>query len=439
MSRFSSARLLLAALLGSCAGSGAADDRLLVGAAAVDVTPRVETFEDTNGNGRHDEGEPFQDLNGDGRWTATYMAGFGINRIALSVHDPLWARAVVFEKAGRRVTLIACDLVGLLHGRILELAAGIEGTVIVCSTHCHSGPDTVGLWGPLPMIPGVSEAYLARLRAGIGEAARRALASARPALLTASEARVPGVCKDIRPPDIRNEVVSSLVARDAGGRAVAVLVNFAMHPEGMGSKNRQISSDFPHYVREAVERDFPGAVAVYTSGDLGGMQTPDLKEHTWEEIRRCGEAIAARVKESQASAAVLEVPELKVARAPVRFPLDNKRFIAGFKGGIFGKDSAGVVEPEGDGFVLCSEVVAVRLGGLAWVTVPGEALPEVGAEAAALLETPHRFVIGLGQDEIGYILPKGDFDPKKYEESMSLGPRTAPTLLDALKPLLKGF
>jgi hypothetical protein len=289
------------------------------------------------------------------------------------------------------------------------------------------------------MIPGVSEAYLARLRAGIGEAARRACASARPASLYAAEARVEGVCKDIRPPDVRNEIVSSLVARDSGGRAIVVLVNFAMHPEGMGPKNRQISSDFPHYVRETVERDFPGAVAVYTSGDLGGMQTPDVKDHSWEEIRRCGESIAARVRESQASVAPMEVPEVKVARAPVRFPLDNKRFVAGFKGGIFGKDSAGVVEPDGDGFVLRSEVVAVRLGGAAWVTVPGEALPEVGTEITALLEAPHRFVIGLGQDEIGYILPKGDFDPKKYEESMSLGPRTASTLLDVLKTLLKGF
>lgn len=441
MSRFSSASLLLAALLGSCAGTGAAAGRLLVGAAALEITPRVESYEDRNGNGHYDEGEPFQDLDGDGRWTATYLAGFGINRIAMGVHDPLWARAVVFEKDGRRVTLIACDLVGLLHGRLRELTSRIEdaGELIVCSTHNHSGPDTVGLWGPLPMIPGVSEAYLRRLADALAGVARRAREARRPATLHAASARVEGVCKDIRPPDHRNEVATSLVARDGSGRAVAVLVNFAMHPEGMGSKNRQVSSDFPHYVREAVERDFPGAVAVYTSGDLGGMQTPDVKGHTWEEIRRCGETIAARVKESQVSAAAVEVLELKVARAPVRFPLENKRFVAGFKGKIFGKDASGVVEQEGEGLVLRSEVVAVRMGGVAWVTVPGEALPEVGSVIRALLEAPVGFVIGLGQDEIGYILPKEAFDPKKYEESMSLGPRTAPTLLDALKPLLKGF
>ncbi|HXX94530.1 MAG TPA: hypothetical protein VEN81_12920, partial [Planctomycetota bacterium] len=239
--------------------------------------------------------------------------------------------------------------------------------------------------------------------------------------------------------DIRHEEAASLVARDDSGRAIAVLVSFAMHPEGMGSGNRLVSSDYPHYLREGLERDFPGAVAVFVSGDLGGMQTPDVREHTWEEIRRVGEAIAVRVRESLAAAPPLEVPELKVARAPVRFALENPRFIAGFRSGLFGTDSEGVIDREGEAYFLRTEVVAVRLGGVEWVTIPGEAFPEVGREILRLMEAPHRFLIGLGGDEVGYILPKEDFDPKKYEESMSLGPRTAPTLLDALKQLLKGF
>ena len=418
MLRFSSASLLLVAVsLCSCPAAPALQDRLLVGAAAVDITPVV------------DGPKP------------VYLAGFGTNRSAAGVHDPLWARAIVIEKSGRRVTLVACDLVGLLHGRIRQLASKVEGAgeLIVCSTHCHSGPDVVGLWGPLPIVSGVSGAYLRKLQDALAEVVRRAVGSMQPATLYAAEAKVEGVCKDIRPPDIRNEVAASLVARGDSGRAIAVLVNFAMHPEGMSSKNRMVSSDYPHYVREAVERDFPGAVAVFVSGDLGGMQTPDVKEHTWDEIRRCGEAIAARVKESQAGAAAVEVPSLKVARAPVRFAMENRRFVAGFKSGLFGSDTDGVVEAEGDAFFLRTEVVAVRLGGVEWVTVPGEALPEVGKEIFSLMDARHKVLVGLGQDEVGYILPKEAFDPKKYEESMSLGPETAPTLLDALKQLLKGF
>jgi hypothetical protein len=435
--------LSLAALLGLCACSGApgGGEPLLVGAAAVDITPVVETFEDSDGDGRYDAGEKFTDRNGNGKWDPVYLAGFGMNRTALGVHDRLWARGVLFEKGGRRVLFVSCDLVGLLHVRIRRIRAKIAGieNVVISSTHVHSGPDTVGLWGPFPGVPGVSEEYLGRLEAAIVECAERAMKARAPARLSAAETRVEGVCKDTRAPDVRNEVASALLARGTDGRPLAVLASFAMHPEGIWSRNRLVSSDYPHYVREALERGFPGATAVFVSADLGGMQTPDVKAHTWEEIERCGVTIAARVKEALEGAPELAVPEVRFARAPVEFALENARFVAGLKAGVFGKDTEGVVREEEGRVTLVSEVAAARLGEAMIVTLPGEALPEVGREVLELMRARHRMLVGLAQDEIGYILPKEGFDPKKYEESMSLGPRTAPTLLDALKQLLKDF
>jgi hypothetical protein len=428
-------------LLAGCSSIPTGDDILYVGAAKVDITPAVETFEDLNGNGRYDAGEPFNDLNGDGKWNPVWLAGFSIARPALSVHDPLWARAILFEKNGRRAILISCDLVGFLHPRIRTLREKIQGIdqVIFTSTHVHSGPDTVGLWGPFLGLSGLSEAYLQRLEAGVVDCARRALESRVPAKLSAGASHVEGVCKDIRPPDIRNETAAALLARDSAGKPIAVLVNFAMHPEGMGSKNRAVSSDYPHYLREAVERDFPGAVAVFVSGDLGGMQTPDVKANSWEEIQRCGETIAARAKEALAGAPEVPVPEVKFASESVEFTLLNRRFHAALQAGTFGKDLVTMVREFKGKLLLKSEVSALRLGEILFVTVPGEALPEVGKEIFAKMNARYKFLVGLGQDEIGYILPKADFDPKKYEESMSLGPETAPTLLDALEQLLKGF
>ena len=432
--------VLVLGLLAGCAAPRPGDGILTVGAAKVDITPAVETYEDANGNGRYDAGEPFQDLNGNGKWDPVWLAGFK-PRSADSVHDPIWARAILFEKAGRRAIVISCDIVGFLHPHVRALREKIEGVdlVIFASTHCHSAADTVGLWGPFPGVSGLSDTVLKQLEDGVLECARRAVASRVPASLAAGSARVEGVCKDIRPPDIRNETVASLVARDRAGKPIAVVVNFAMHPEGMGSKNRAVSSDYPHYVREAVERDFPGAVGVFVSGDLGGMQTPDVKEHTWAEIQRCGETIAARAKESLAGAGEVAVPEVKFASATVEFPLRNRRFLAAFQAGTFGKDVGPTLRESQGEYLLRSEVSALRLGEILFVTVPGEALPEVGKEVFSLMNARHRFLVGLGQDEVGYILPKADFDPKKYEESMSLGPETAPTLLDALNTLLKGF
>lgn len=417
------------------------DGILYVGAAKVDLTPPVETFEDANGNGRFDVGETFQDLNGNGKWDPVWLAGFSTARSALSVHDPVWARAILFEKDGRRAVVVSCDLVGFLHPRVRKLREKIQGVdqVIFSSTHCHSAPDTVGLWGPFPGVSGLSEAVLRQVEDGVVECVRRAIESRVPATLAAASAKVEGVCKDIRPPDVRNETAASLVARDRSGRAIAVVVNFAMHPEGMGSKNRAVSSDFVHFAREAIERDFPGATAVYLSGDLGGMQTPDVKDRTWDEIRRCGETIAARVTASLSGAAAVDVPEVKFETSAVEFPLRNRRFLAAYQSGAFGRDIAVTLRESKGEYLLRSEISALRLGTILFVTVPGEALPEVGKEVFKLMNADHRFLVGLGQDEVGYILPKADFDPKKYEESMSLGPETAPLLLDALTQLLKGF
>jgi len=427
-------------LLCACSSPPAGDGILYVGAAKVEITPAVETYEDTNGNCRYDVGEHFKDLNGNGKWDPVWLAGFK-PRTAESVHDPLWARAILFEKDGRRAIVISCDIVGFLHPRVRALREKIPNVdhVIFTSTHCHSAPDTVGLWGPFPGVSGLSEAYLKQLEGAVLDCARRAVDSRAPASLAAGEARVEGVCKDIRPPDIRNETATSIVARDRSGKPLAVVVNFAMHPEGMGGKNRAVSSDYPHYLREAVERDFPGAVAVFVSGGLGGMQTPDVKDHSWAEIQRCGETIAARAKTSLEGAPPLAVPELKFTSAVVEFPMRNKRFLGAFQSGMFGRDIAYTLREVHGEYFLKSEICALRLGEILFVTVPGEAFPEVGKEVFSLMNARHKVLVGLGQDEVGYILPKGDFDPKKYEESMSLGPETAPTLLDALNTLLKGF
>lgn len=424
------------------AGVPETEDPLHVGAARVDITPDVETFEDRNGNGRRDSDEPFRDLNGNGRWDPVYLAGFGLNRTALGVRDPLWARAVWFEKGGRRAVLVAFDLVGLPHGRVRRLRARLgdeADTAILCATHVHSGPDTIGLWGPLPGLSGVSEPYLGRLEEAVADAVRRAREGRRPARLRAAAVRVEGVVKDIRPPAVRNETAAAVLAEDASGHPLAVVVSFAMHPEALGAKNRFVTSDYPHFLREALERDFPGAVAVFAAADLGGMQTPDVREPTAEEARRVGETVAGRVTEALREAPLVPVPELRFRRREVRFAVENRRFRAAFKAGTFGRETEPLVEQREGQWTVLSEVAALRLGEILLVTVPGEAFPEVGREVFALVGARHKVLVGLGQDEVGYILPKADFDPNRYEESMSLGPETAPTLLGALKELLRDF
>ena len=61
------------------------------------------------------------------------------------------------------------------------------------------------------------------------------------------------------------------------------------------------------------------------------------------------------------------------------------------------------------------------------------------------LQGPHRMIIGLANDELGYIIPKRQWDEKPpytygyksapYGEVNSLGPDTAPLLCEAFRKL----
>jgi hypothetical protein len=115
-----------------------------------------------------------------------------------------------------------------------------------------------------------------------------------------------------------------------------------------------------------------------------------------------------------------------------------------------------------------TEVAILQFGDLSVVAIPGEIYPELvlgkvqdppdpGADfpdapiepaVYQQLKGPHRMIIGLANDEIGYILPKRQWDEKppycygrtapQYGEQNSVGPEAGPILCRAIKELAEG-
>jgi hypothetical protein len=64
-----------------------------------------------------------------------------------------------------------------------------------------------------------------------------------------------------------------------------------------------------------------------------------------------------------------------------------------------------------------------------------------------MMSAPYRFVLGLCNDEIGYIIPAAQWDEAppfaygrdrpQYGEERSAGPRTAPIILQAFSELFR--
>jgi hypothetical protein len=55
------------------------------------------------------------------------MAGFGHDRKASSVHDPLWARAVAVSDGRQKIAIVSLDLIGFFHADVLKARERLLG------------------------------------------------------------------------------------------------------------------------------------------------------------------------------------------------------------------------------------------------------------------------------------------------------------------------
>src|SRR5262245_30259654 len=149
---------------------------LTVGFAEIDVTPKL------------DPDKP------------VFIAGFGHNRKATRVHDPIMARAVVLSDGKQKVALVAVDVVGLFNAVAESVRKKVDGFtyVSVSSTHNHEGPDTLGLWGKTPFVSGVDKAYLKEIEATIVRIIGEADKARKPAVAKIGMVTAPELLEDGR-------------------------------------------------------------------------------------------------------------------------------------------------------------------------------------------------------------------------------------------------
>jgi hypothetical protein len=361
-----------------------------------------------------------------------YIAGYNNNRIAESVHDDLWARALVLDDGRTRMALVGCDLIGLSNSRVRKIRQRVKGVpaenVLIACTHVHSGPDTLGLWGKSTLSSGIDPEYMAQLEGKIAEAVDTAAAKLTPARLSAAKVEVPdGLVHNSREP-LQDKELTAVRFTSDGGSPIGTLVHYGGHPEV--NKSKALTSDFVHYVREAVEQRF-GGVALFANGALGGMVTPQVEMHTLEEMERVGTGVGAAAVRALDTARPVEVKSLALSRREVEIPLENE----GFKLLLAGK----VLDGESPDGKIHTEVWRMALGPITLVSIPGEILPRPALALKSKMPGRFPMVVALGNDELGYILDPDDFERPlyKYEKSMSVGKEAWPRLHAAALELLR--
>ncbi len=416
-----------------------------------------------------------------------WLAGFGKGRKATSVHDPIMARAVVFEHAGKKIALASVDVVGLFYEVAEHVRQQLHGFtyVLVSSTHNHEGPDTLGLWGANLFQSGVDPEYMKRVEAGIVQAVRQADAALQPAEARLGTARAPELLHDGREPYVKHDELVAL-RFSAGGKDVGLVVQWNCHPETLDSRNTEISADFVAATVAHLRKQH-GCPVVYLTGTVGGLMTSlhvevkddagmPLKDGTFAKTERYGLLVGRLADQALAASKPLRLTPLEARSKVVYLPQDNVNFQAASKLGVLKRPAylwtgdpyraePADKDPEGKRQCMRTEVGWLRLGELDVAAIPGEIYPELvlgkvqdppdpGADFPqapvepalyAQLKGPYRMIIGLANDEVGYILPKRQWDEKppfcygrkkaQYGEVNSVGPETGPILCEAFRSL----
>ncbi len=378
--------------------------------------------------------------------TGVHLAGFDFERLSTGIRDPLSVRALSFEKNGRELNLAVVDLIGFPLDEVNRvrrlLPEEAAKNTIIAATHVHSGPDALGFWGKgvfglLPVTSGLEREYLDEAAPKIASAIEAARNNRRPASLALYKASLPypGVIENIREPGNFDRALSVVAAKESGsGKMIAALMHFGCHPETLWNDNKRVSSDFVGPLCEELSSELK-AFAMFANGALGGMVTPDISmKAKLPEREEFLNRVVKSLKESVYAALAAEgTPlegEISSKRSRVALVNSNWRFKLLNKIGVFARETSDIS-------LLNTEITLANLCGLPLVGLPGEPLPAVGYEVKSRLGDPDALVLGLANDELGYILPKGHFRSRlyKYEQTMSVGPNMAPQLMAALESL----
>ncbi len=370
-----------------------------------------------------------------------YLAGFGRNRRAETVHDDLYARALAVSDGQTTLVLCALDLIGFFRPHVYDVIARVNRPdvhIVIASTHTHHGPDTMGLWGPDWKTRGVDEVYFETVKTRIAQTISNALAALKPASVKWASVHVPGVAKNARDPEIVDDELTLFQFLNTEHCPLITVYNFPCHPEVLWDGNPHITSDYVHYLREEVERQ-TGAPCIFFSAGLGGMMTPDVKDHSFSEAEAMGRMLAEAGLKALGAISIEQSALIHIQKKEIRPQLTNPLYKLAFW--------MEVLPDVREGGCVTTEVNLIRIGGLWLATVPGELLPKLGLALKARLRESGASVagiIGLANDELGYILPAEDFkyplNPfwpgNHYEETNSIGKEIGPKVIEALQGLL---
>src|SRR5438477_605138 len=258
--------------------------------------------------------------------------GVGPSHKVTRKEGELNVRALVFEQDNTRVAIVSADFLGFPATLGNKVRAAIKDippqNILIGATHTHSAPDTYGF----PDGKGGTASdpkYLQTVCQRMAEAIKEAVSKLQPAQLKIATGEAKGkIAFNYYAEQLYDPRCHIIQAVNTNGTPFATLVNYAVHPEVLGSDAGILSPDLIGPLCDRIhEKD--GGTAIFMNGAQGGMvtadnRTPDGKSiRTWDECVRIGNLLADEALRIVQSAPEQKNPKLFCTAGTVTFPVDS--------------------------------------------------------------------------------------------------------------------
>ncbi len=403
-----------------------------------------------------------------------HMAGYFHDRRAADIHDDLYAKALVLENGESALAIVVCDLIALLQADV-EAAreqatrlTGIPGkSIFISCTHTHFGPATCSVFGT-PR----DEAYMEQAAERIAASVLAAQLGLRPAEAGVAVTAVPGETFNRRwhmrdgsvranfqigygnpdalyPAGPTDPELVVLAVREREGQPIALLANYSLHYVG-GPYDRSVSADYFGCFDRTLQRlagcELVGILANGCCGDVNNIDIsrpqPEMP-HPFYQAERVANVVAAAAygawqglrgfdyDSDPALAAAFETvlfrrrrpssAELAAARALASQPMPEEgspEFLAWlYASEVLAVDRAPLEQP--------APLMALRVGPLGIVGLPGEAFAQYGLTIKQLSPFAHTMTVELANGYLGYLPTDGALVEGSYETELARSARAA--------------
>ncbi len=371
--------------------------------------------------------------------------GLGLPRPTTQKKGDLYTRALVLQKGKTTVAIVSLDLLGfpsVLGDRIRQHIKRIPPkNIMFCASHTHSAPDCYAF----PDGKGGHTAnmeYIDLVCKKAIEAINEAIDDLQPAAIRiATEKAAEGIAYNYYAPALYDRRMSVIQAVDNSGKTIATLVNYATHPEVIGNSRGILTPDVIGPMYDQLDRQ-TGGMTIFVNSAQGGMVSADNRNlnspsdarnarwndfNTWEECLRIGHLMASEAARIIKDAPLQKSPKLECFNLDVTFPVESDIMWMIVKG-----SPLNYPRNEKDR-TITTQVNVVNLGNAQILTIPGEALPNIGFYLKRKMKGEQNLLFGLTNDAFGYILTKVDFKsfPRyDYVSRTSLGEMTGEIFIE---------